>query len=238
MKLRILALAAVLALPLAACNKSPADLEFDAKVRRYLLENPEVIPEAMAKLEEKQRAKAAAEATAAIKRHRQRIERDGRDFVANPNGAITVTEFYDYNCGYCKLVAPEVAKIIRENPDVRFVFKEFHIFQEPSSLRGARAALLARPSGRYLQIHQQLMAEKPLQPEQVDAILRRNGVDPTPLDNPAAMEGIDRQLADVQKLAADLKIEGTPAFVIGDVLVPHAGMDEVRAAIAQARARR
>lgn len=238
MKLHLLALAAVLALPLAACGKSPADLEFDAKVRRYLLENPEVIPEAMAKLEEKQRAKAAAEATAAIKRHRVRIERDSRDFVANPNGTITVTEFYDYNCGYCKLVSPEVLKIIRENPDVRFVFKEFHIFQEPSSLRGARGALLARGSGRYLQVHQELMAAKPLQPEQVDAILRRNGVDPSPLDNPAAMAAIDRQLADIQKLAADLKIEGTPAFVVGDVLVPHAGMDEVRAAIAQARARR
>ena len=238
MNLRILALAALLALSAVGCTKSPADLEFDAKVRRYILEHPEVIQEAMVKLQEKQEAQRVAEATAAIKRHRQRIERDSRDYVANPNGTITVTEFYDYNCGYCKTIAPEVVALIRENPDVRFVFKEFHIFEQPSSLRGARAALLARPSGRYLQVHSELMAQKPLLPEQVDAILRRNGVDPAPLDDPAAMAGIDRQLTDVQKLAADLRIEGTPGFVIGDVLVPGADMNAVKAAIAQARARR
>lgn len=238
MKLRILALAAVLALPFAGCTKSPADMEFDAKVRNYLLEHPEVIQEAMVKLQEKERAKAAADATAAIRRHRSRIERDSRDFVANPSGSVTVTEFYDYNCGYCKTIAPDVVALIRENPDVRFVFKEFHIFDQPGSLRGARAALLARNSGKYLQIHAQMMAEKPLQPEQVDAILRRNGVDPSPLDNPAAMAAIDRQLADIQKLAADLRIDGTPGFIIGDVLVPGADMDAVKAAIAQARARR
>ncbi len=238
MNLRILALAALIALPAVGCSKSPADLEFDAKVRRYLLEHPEVIQEAMVKLEEKNRARAAADATAAIKRHRQRIERDSRDYVANPNGAVTVTEFYDYNCGYCKTIAPEVTALIRENPHVRFVFKEFHIFDQPSSLRGARAALLARPSGRYLQVHSEMMAEKPLQPAQVDAILRRNGIDPAPLDDPAAMAGIDRQLADIQKLAADLRIEGTPGFIIGDVLIPGADMNAVKAAIDQARARR
>jgi len=237
-KLRILALAALLALPFSACSKSPADLEFDAKVRNYLLEHPEVIQEAMVKLEEKNREKAKADFTAAIKRHRNRIERDSRDFVANPNGTVTVTEFYDYNCGYCKAISPDVLKLIRDNRDVRFVFKEFHIFDQPSSLRGARAALLARRSGKYMDVHAAMMAEKPLQPEQVDAILRRFGVDPSPLDNPAAMAEIDRQLLDVQKLAADLKIEGTPAFVVGDVMVPYANLDEVRAAIAQARARR
>jgi protein-disulfide isomerase len=242
LSLKTLALAAVIALPLgaslAACSESPSDLQFNAKVRNYLLEHPEVLREAMAKLEEKDRAAQAKAATEAIRRHRTRIERDARDFVANPTGRITVTEFYDYNCGYCKTISPEVIQLIRENPDVRFVFKEFHIFDQPSSLRGARGALLARRSGRYVEVHSEMMAQKPLQPAQVDAILRRNGVDPGPLDNPAALAEIDRQLLDIQKLAADLRIDGTPGFVIGDVLVPGADMDAVRAAIAQARARR
>lgn len=237
---RALALAAVsaLALAISGCSESPSDAAFNAKVRNYLLAHPEVLREAMAKLEENDRAATAKAASAAIKANRAAIERDPRDFVANPNGTITVTEFYDYNCGYCKTISPQVVALIRENPDVRFVFKEFHIFQEPSSLRGARAALLSRRSGRYVQVHQQMMEQKPLQPAHVDAILRANGIDPSPLDNPAALVEIDRQLADIQALAAKLHIDGTPGFVIGDTLVPGADWDAVKAAIAQARARR
>lgn len=239
MSFKPLALAAALLvlLPVAGCSESASDMQFNAKVRAYLLEHPEVLQEAMQRLDQKQRAAAAKASAEAIKRHRNRIERDGRDFVANPNGTVTVTEFYDYNCGYCKVISPEVMKLIRENPDVRFVFKELQIFDQPSSLRGARGALLARNSGRYLQVHADLMAEKPLQPAQVDAILRRHGVDPTPLDNPAALTAIDRQLADIQKLASDLRIDGTPNFVIGDILVPGADMEAVKAAIVQARAK-
>lgn len=237
---RALALAAVsaLALAISGCSESPSDAAFNAKVRNYLLAHPEVLREAMAKLEENDRAASAKAASAAIKANRAAIERDPRDFVANPNGTITVTEFYDYNCGYCKTISPQVVALIRENPDVRFVFKEFHIFQEPSSLRGARAALLSRRSGRYVQVHQQMMEQKPLQPAHVDAILRANGIDPSPLDNPGALVEIDRQLADIQALAAKLHIDGTPGFVIGDTLVPGADWDAVKAAIAQARARR
>lgn len=237
---RALALACVsaLALALSGCSESPSDAAFNAKVRNYLLAHPEVLREAMTKLEENDRAAVAKAASQAIKANRAAIERDPRDFVANPNGTITVTEFYDYNCGYCKTISPQVVALIRENPDVRFVFKEFHIFQEPSSLRGARAALLSRASGRYVQVHQQMMEQKPLQPAQVDAILRANGIDPAPLDNPAALREIDRQLADIQTLAAKLHIDGTPGFVIGDTLVPGADWEAVKAAIAQARARR
>ena len=83
-----------------------------------------------------------------------------------------------------------------------------------------------------------MMAQKPLQPAQVDAILRANGIDPGPLDNPAAMVEIDRQLADIQALAAKLHLDGTPGFIIGDTLVPGADWDAVKAAIAQALARR
>lgn len=240
MKLPSLALAALLALPLYACSDGSASLsdrEFGRKVRAYLLEHPEVLQEMSDKLQEKQAARQMANFRKALAQHRDAVERDPRDFVANPGGRITVTEFYDYNCGYCKTISPEVVKLIRENPDIRFVFKEYQIFQEPSSLRGARAALLAKGSGRYVQIHQAMMAEKPLEPARIDAILRKNGVDPTPLDNPAAMAAIDRQLSDVQGLATALGIEGTPAFVIGDTLVPGADMAAVRAAIADARRR-
>ncbi|MBX7247587.1 MAG: DsbA family protein [Caulobacteraceae bacterium] len=235
------ALGAALALALATaagCSKSPQDVQFEAKVRNYLLEHPEVIQEAMQRLQDKQAQESLRLASEAIKQNRAAIEQDPRDFVANPGGRITVTEFYDYNCGHCKNIAPEVLKLIRENPDIRFVFKEFHIFDVPSSLRGARAALLARKSGRYLAVYEQLMAERaPIENAKVDAILRANGVDPSPLDNPMAMAQIDRQLQDIQALAAKLHIDGTPGFVIGDVLVPGEDLPGIRAAIDQARAR-
>lgn len=231
------AIALALCATVAGCSKSPGDMQFDAKVRAYLLEHPEVIREAMVKLQEKDRAETLAASIKAVKENRAKVERDPRDFVANPNGKITITEFYDYNCGHCKNVTPAMMQLIRENPDIRYVFKEYHIFQEPSSLRGARAALLARSSGRYLQIHQQLMATAGLQPEQVDAILRANGVDPSPLDNPAAMRAIDAQLTDIQELAALLRIDGTPSFVIGDTVVVGEDIEGIKAAIAQARAR-
>jgi protein-disulfide isomerase len=243
LNLRIAALGAIVVLALggglSGCSKPVEDLQFNAKVRGYLLEHPEVLQEAMAKLQEKQAEQARKEAVGAIRTHRNAIEHDARDFVANPNGSITVTEFYDYNCGHCKNIAPKLFALIDRNPDVRFVFKEFHIFDIPSSLRGARAALLARSGGRYMQVHKALMSEQaPIDNAKVDAILRANGIDPSPLDNPTAMAAIDRQLLDIQTLAAQLHIDGTPGFVIGDTLVPGEDMDAIMAAIAQARARR
>src|SRR6201999_4233380 len=96
-----------------------------------ILEHPEIIEEAAIKLETKKAEEAAAEAQRVsqvlIPRHREAIERDRRDFVANPSGKITVTDFFDYRCGYCRAAAPEVLRLIRENPDVRLVFKEYPI---------------------------------------------------------------------------------------------------------------
>src|SRR6202000_1390385 len=109
-----------------ACSKS--DQAFDTRVHDYIISHPEVIQEAIAKLQAKQDAEAATQAKAAIAQHRQALERDPRDFVANPGGRITVTEFYDYRCPHCINAAPAVLKIIHDQPDVRFVFKEFPIF--------------------------------------------------------------------------------------------------------------
>lgn len=234
------ALAIGLTLPVAACSgaqESASDREFGQRVRAYLLAHPEVLEEVSNALQAKRQQEQLTAARAAIGKHRQQLERDPRDFVANPNGKITVTEFYDYNCGYCKLAAPEVVQLIRENPDVRFVFKEFVIFGALSD-RAAHAALLSKGSGRYLQVHNALMAEKPLTAEAVDRILRQNGVDPALLDNPAALQPHLKHIADNAQLAQQLSIDGTPAFIVGDTLVPGADMAALKAAIAAEKAKR
>lgn len=232
------ALALTLALPLAACSQpaqeSASDREFGQRVRAYLLAHPEVLEEATQALQVKRQNEQMAAAKAGITRHRDRIERDPRDFVANPNGKVTVTEFYDYNCGYCKLAAPEMTALIRENPDVRFVFKEFVIFG-PLSDRAAHAALLSKPSGRYLQVHNAMMAEKPLTEAAIDRILRQNGIDPALLNDARALQPHLKHVADNAALAQQLAIDGTPAFIVGDTMIPGADIPALKAAIAAAK---
>lgn len=230
-------LAASLALSgmlLGACAPKP-DKAFGEKVRAYLLEHPEVLLEVSAKLEQKQAAKAADAGKKAIGQYRQAIERDPRDFVANPNGSVTVTEFFDYRCGYCKQAAPEVVKLIQENPDVRFVFKDFVIFGHDSEV-AARLFLGAKDQGKNLQLHQALMAEKSLDEAAALRIATSLGIDVAKARAVGGSQATTQHLADTHGLATALAIEGTPAFIVGDQLIPGADMNALKLAIAQAKA--
>ena len=228
-----LALCAALALPLAACAKKPDD-DFGQKVRTYLLEHPEVIEEAVQKLQENKQAAAAEAAKASLGKYRAQLERDPRDFVANPDGKITVVEFFDYRCGYCKASAPEVLKLIRENPDVRFVFKEFPIFGGESNIA---AAVALSPAGKpkNIELFDRFMAEKSLDEAAIDRHLRAVGVDPAAARAGGAGKDVQQHIADNRQLAMTLGIEGTPAFIIGEHMVPGADMQAVRAALAEAK---
>ena len=227
-------LAAVLVLALAACGEPKADEAFGKKVRAYLLENPEVLQEAYEKLQVKQQQQALLSATKAIGDNRKALENDPRDFVANPNGKITVVEFFDYNCGYCKLIAPEVLALIKANPDVRFVFKDMTIFGEASEYAAAGAEL-TKPTGKYLDIHRAFMSEKPLEDDDVARILTLNGVSPAAARERQQSAEQRLYLEDQHKLAAALGIQGTPAFVIGDTMIPGADPAALKAAIAEAK---
>ena len=228
-----LALCAALALPLTACAKKPDD-DFGQKVRTYLLAHPEVIEEAVQKLQENKQAAVAEAAKASLGKYRTQLERDPRDFVANPDGKITVVEFFDYRCGYCKVSAPEILKLIAENPDVRFVFKEFPIFGGESNL-AAQVALSEPAKPKTLKLFEAFMAEKALDANSIDRHLRAAGVDPAAAKAAGASEAVQKHIADTRALAQALAIEGTPAFIIGDHIVPGADMAAVRAAIAEAK---
>jgi protein-disulfide isomerase len=218
---------------LSAC-KPPADAAFDAKVRGYLLEHPEVIQEAMGKLQEKQARAAVQKSQSAMNEHRQALERDPRDFVANPNGSVTVVEFFDYRCGYCKLAAPEIVKLVRENPDVRFVFKEFVIFGAESEA-AARAQLGARDQNKYLAGYEHLMEEKSLTAANLDSVLTSAGVDAAKARKAGNDATVTQHLQDVHTLAQALGVEGTPAFFVGDKVIPGADLEALKQAIAETR---
>jgi protein-disulfide isomerase len=240
------AAALVAALVLVGCAK-PADHAqaqaqaddpaYRAQVVAYLLKHPDVIEEAADRYQSQQHVQAVAAASKAIPSRRAALEHDPRDFVANPDGKITVVEFFDYRCPYCKAALPALEDLIRTNKDVRFVFKEFPILPDANgqigvSLRAARAAMAAGRDGKYVQVHDALMSQKPLDDAGIARVLKENGVDP---NQAAATPDVDRHIKDVQDLAVAIGATGTPSFVVGDTLVEGARMDELSQAIAQAR---
>jgi protein-disulfide isomerase len=232
-----LSLAVVLAgsLALSACNKpAEADPAFGAKVRAYLLEHPEVIEEAVVKLRQKQTLEQAKASASTLSKYRQQLERDPRDLVINPNGEFTVVEFFDYRCGYCKVVAPEVVKLIQENPDVRFVFKEFPIFGEVSD-SAAKLALTPQGKAKGVELYKAWMADKGLDEAALDRHLADAGLDPAAVRKAANDPAIAAQIHDIRLLAGALGLQGTPAFVVGDYVIPGADIGSVRAALAKVK---
>ena len=230
--LRLLALAAA-ALSLTACQKMD-DAAFGQKVHAYLLAHPEVLREASEKLAQNDRLAATKASSDMISKYRGQLERDPRDFVANPGGRITVVEFFDYRCGYCKLAAPDVVKLIEQNPDVRVVFKQFPIFGEVSDT-AAKIALTRSGKAKGLEIYKVLMGEKALDDAALDRHLAEVGIDSAQARKEAAHPLIDRQILDTHVLARALKIDGTPAFIVGDTMIPGADMPALKAAIAAAK---
>lgn len=227
--------AAAISLSAAGCSRAQDDPAFGQKVRAYLLAHPEVLEEAFIKLQQNKDAAGAMKAKAAIAQHRQQIERDPRDFVANPNGAITVTQFYDYRCPHCINVAPKVVALIKANPDLRVVFKELPIFGDVSEHAAREAIAAHRAKADVLGLYSAMMSTRPLDAAAIDRIAAAHQLDPKAVETGLAKVDADKQLDDVRKLAEALGIEGTPAFIVGDTMVPGEDMESLNAAIAAER---
>jgi protein-disulfide isomerase len=230
------------ALCLAACEPAQdSGASFDAKVKAYLLAHPDDLRAAIQNMQAKDdadqaKAEAAADtkAKAALPALRAALERDPRDFVANPSGKVTVTEFYDYRCPHCINIAPQVVALIHSHPDVRFVFKEMPIFGSTSD-HAARAAMAAKVQGKdYVGLYEALMSAHPLTDQEVDRLAAAKGVNIAAMDAPAALAKDQTQLDDIAKLAGKLAIDGTPGFVVGDTVIYGEDYDGLSAAIASA----
>ena len=230
------AVAALAGLSLGGCQRD--DPGFDAKVKAYLMAHPDELRAAIDNMQSKEEAaeEAAADqkARAALPSLRNALERDPRDFVANPNGKLTVTEFYDYRCPHCIEIAPQVIGLIHAHPDVRFVFKEMPIFGSTSD-HAARAALAAKAQGKdYIGLYQAMMAATPLTDADIDRLAAAKGVDVAAMNAPATMAKDQAQLDDIAKLAAKLAINGTPGFIVGDTIIHGEDYDSLTAAITAA----
>ena len=225
---------ALLALPAAGCTAepSPADKAFGDKVRAYLLSHPEVVAEAMTALQAKQDLAAAEAARTAIADNRAKIERDGRDpVVGAPAARITVTQFFDYRCPYCKVAGGQIQSFIAKHPDVRFVFKEFPILSEAST-KAAKLALAADKQGKYLKVHTALLAAPNLNDAIMDDVLKGAGVDLVRAKADAASPAVAKQIEENQALARTLGVNGTPSFIIGERISNGWAPEELDAEIA------
>jgi protein-disulfide isomerase len=196
-------------------------------VREYILANPEILPEAMDKLRERETAKV-------IKANRKAIE---TPFAGAWEGAadadVTVVQFFDYNCGYCRASMPDIEKLLAADKRVRIVYREFPVLG-PDSENAARVSLAAAKAGKYAAFHRAVYAAGQPEPRAVERIAKQIGVDLAFASDPAAQAELDANLS----LARPLGMSGTPSWVIGDkVLSGAVGFDALKDAIAAARAK-
>ena len=210
--------------PVAKAGAIPAEQRraFEGVISEYLLKNPAIIREAMQVLQAQEEAEKQAAAAQALKQYRPELLQDADSPVGgNPKGDITVVEFFDYNCGYCKRVAPTVSAVLNNDPNVRIVYKEFAILG-PQSLVAARAAPAGKRQGKYHEFHDALMPPEQADGDSVTATARALGLDYEKLVKDMEDPKITEQLERNYRLATALGINGTPAFVISDRLVPGA----------------
>ncbi|HTE38423.1 MAG TPA: DsbA family protein [Reyranella sp.] len=220
----VLAARGTMPVGLAAAPATTGDKAVLGKaIRDYLMANPEVLVEAMQELERKQDSQRDTVAQKAIQENRAGLMNDPESpIVGNPNGDVTIVEFSDYQCPYCKRAHTAVKSVLAADSKVKLVFKDLPILGEPSRI-AALAALAARAQNKHLALHDALMEfSGKLDRDRIMEIAGSVGLDVARLqkdmDDPKLKEIIERNMA----LASALGVRGTPAFVIGNQFVPGA----------------
>jgi protein-disulfide isomerase len=201
----------------------------EAVVRAYILANPEIIPEAMAVLQQRQSSKRLNEAGGGVTRPFPGAE------TGNPNGDVTVVEFTDYNCGYCKSSVADLAKLAADDKNIRIVFREVPVLS-PTSRDAALWALAAANQGKHNAFHLAMFEIGRPDDQTIRAAAAKAGMDIAAAErfitSSAAIAEIESNTALMQKIG----FNGTPTFIIGDQIIEGAlGYDALKAAVAKAR---
>jgi len=221
----------------AAAAADMSEDEFDQRVRNYLLEHPEVIDDAFKRLEAKQREQETADAKATLKANAAEVFQDPDSPVGgNPNGDVTLAEFFDYNCPYCRAMAPLMTQAEAADPKLRIVYKEFPILG-PNSVFAAKAALAANKQGKYVAFHAALyQVHGAVDEGKVLETARAVGLDVDRMRADMQDKAIEGMLEKNGNLAQILNITGTPGFVAGDQVTTGAtDLNALQALIGRAR---
>jgi protein-disulfide isomerase len=214
-------------MPLAALDfDAMTDSErdaFQAEVRAYLLEHPEVLMEAIAILEQRESAAQAAADVALAQNNADALFNDGHSWVGgNPDGDITLVEFMDYRCGYCRQAFPEVEQLLEMDGNIRFIVKELPILGEQSVLAAQFAIAVQQIHGdeAYKVIHDALMSlRSDVTPETLGRLADTFGHDPAPILARMSGPEVAAVIAENRALAQAMQITGTPTFVLEDTML-------------------
>jgi protein-disulfide isomerase len=244
---RPLAAAALAALLIASSAAAPAQTlsgdqrgEIERIVREYLLSHPELLQEVMTELEKRQAAAESEKHRAAVQEHNATIFSSPRQVtLGNTQGDVTVVEFFDYNCGYCKRAMSDMLELLKDSK-VKFVLKEFPVLGE-GSVQAAQVAAAARMQDKtgkkYLEFHQKLLGGR----GQADkaralAVAKEVGFDVAKIEKDMASDEVKAQLEESFKLAEALGLNGTPSYVVGsDVVVGAVGLSALKEKVNGAR---
>ena len=208
-------------LPLASAAQEPSDERIKELALQAIRENPQIIIEAIQSLEADQAAAQSQAQSDVLTNQRDLLERDpNAPVLGNPDGDVTVVEFFDYNCPYCRRAMAEVEGLVEDDENVRLVYREWPILGE-GSVFAARAALASREQGKYEEFHLALMGMQGRAEEaSVMRIAEEIGLDVEKLRADMAAPEVDEHIATSRRLTQALGFNGTPSFVIGDNLVP------------------
>lgn len=208
-------------------------------VRAYLLENPEIMIEVQAALEQKMQLQQEEQLKLALANNAEQIfKASGAPVAGNPDGDVTVVEFFDYNCGFCRRALEGMSDLIEQDKNVKVVLKEMPIFG-PDSEAAARIALAAGKQGKYWEVHRDLLT-KPGRSNRAKAmkIAKDLGLDLAKLRADMNSPEVSGEIQRVQRLAQEMGIRGTPHFLIDDKVIPGSPedlLDQLKARVAEVR---
>lgn len=245
MSLRGLAAAFVLGLAVilpaqAAQFSADQTTEIKSIIKGYLLEHPEVLREAITALDEKEKAAEADIRRKALGDLAGPIYNSPDGFViGNPKGAITLVEFFDYNCGYCKRALDDLDRLMKDNKDLRVILRDFPILS-PNSVQASIIAVAAHeqfPGEKFWDFHRKLLATKGMVgKEQALDVAKSMGADMDKLAKDAAKPEVRTAIQGSDEVAKGLSLNGTPSYILGDdVLIGAVGFDEINGKIGNVR---
>lgn len=203
---------------------SPAQKsQIEAIIRDYLVKNPEIMLEVQAALQAKSEKLEAKRLKAAVKaNHSELFARPNASIAGNPKGDVTVVEFFDYNCGFCKRALGDIAKLVKTDKNIRVVFKELPILSKGSE-EAARVALAARNQGKYWEMHKALLgARGRASTASALKLAAKLGLDMKKLKADMKSAAVTKEIEDTRNLAQKMGINGTPHFLVGDKVIPGA----------------
>ena len=237
-----LCLAVVAAAPAYAQGFSDTQRgEIERIVREYLVAHPEVLQEAMSELEKRQSAAELEKQVAGVKQHKEVLFNSAHQVtLGNPKGDVTMVEFFDYNCGYCKKALGDMLTLLKTDPNLKVVLKEYPVLG-PGSLEAAQVAVAARMQDKtgkkYLDFHQRLLgARGPADKAHALAAAKDAGFDVARLEKDLASDEVRETLRETMKIADAIGLNGTPSYVIGsDVVIGAQGYDVLKEKVDAAR---